>query len=166
IAFRNVDGEYLPASLMKVTNKLESELSMANNKDVLGIIGEKDGEFKVLSVNEEVIKDGGEKMLSIVKNGQLEDLSNTIPKAEWVIEFNETNLSGNVEIPSLTGAGLTEELLERIKDYDYRLYLASLNGEGEGYYKFYFNKIQDNKVVQQERLDVGDGLERNEEIYK
>lgn len=166
IAFRNVDGEYLPASLMKVTNKLESELSMANNKDVLGIIGEKEGEFKVLSVNEEVIKDGGEKMLSIVKNGQLEDLSNTIPKAEWVIEFNETNLSGNVEIPSLTGAGLTEELLERIKDYDYRLYLASLNGEGEGYYKFYFNKIQDNKVVQQERLDVGDGLERNEEIYK
>lgn len=166
IAFRNVDGEYLPASLMKVTNKLESELSMANNKDVLGIIGEKDGEFKVLSVNEEVIKDGGEKMLSIVKNGQLEDLSNTIPKAEWVIEFNETNLSGNVEIPSLTGAGLTEELLERIKDYDYRLYLASLNGEGEGYYKFYFNKIQDNKVVQQERLDVGNGLERNEEIYK
>ena len=166
IAFRNVDGEYLPASLMKVTNKLESELSMANNKDVLGIIGEKDGEFKILSVNEEVIKDGGEKMLSIVKNGQLEDLSNTVPKAEWVIEFNETNLSGNVEIPSFTGAGLTEELLERIKDYDYRLYLASLNGEGEGYYKFYFNKIQDNKVVQQERLDVGDGLERNEEIYK
>lgn len=166
IAFRNVDGEYLPASLMKVTNKLESELSMANNKDVLGIIGEKDGEFKVLSVNEEVIKDGGEKMLSIVKNGQLEDLSNTVPKAEWVIEFNETNLSGNVEIPSFTGAGLTEELLERIKDYDYRLYLASLNGEDEGYYKFYFNKIQDNKVVQQERLDVGDGLERNEEIYK
>ena len=166
IAFRNVDGEYLPASLMKVTNKLESELSMANNKDVLGIIGEKDGEFKISSVNEEVIKDGGEKMLSIVKNGQLEDLSNTVPKAEWVIEFNETNLSGNVEIPSFTGAGLTEELLERIKDYDYRLYLASLNGEGEGYYKFYFNKIQDNKVVQQERLDVGDGLERNEEIYK
>lgn len=163
IAFRNVDGEYLPASLMKVTNKLESDLSVANNKDILGIIGEKDGEFKVLSVNEEVIKDGGEKMLSIVKDGQLEELSET---ARWVIEFNETNLSGNVEIPSFTGAGLTEELLERIKDYDYRLYLASLNGEGEGYYKFYFNKIQDNKVVQQERLDVGDGLERNEEIYK
>lgn len=38
IAFRNVDGEYLPASLMKVTNKLESELSMANNKDVLGLL--------------------------------------------------------------------------------------------------------------------------------
>ncbi|WP_195979110.1 PBECR4 domain-containing protein [Streptococcus lutetiensis] len=166
IAFRNVDGEYLPASLMKVTNKLESDLSVANNKDILGIIGEKDGEFKVLSVNEEVIKDGGEKMLSIVKNGQLEDLSNTVQKAEWVIEFNEANLSGNVEIPNFTGAGLTEELLERIKDYDYRLYLASLNDEGEGYYKFYFNKIQDGKVVQQERLDVGDGLERNEEIYK
>lgn len=167
IAFRNVDGEYLPASLMKVTNKLESDLSVANNKDILGIIGEKDGEFKVLSVNEEVIKDGGEKMLSIVKDGQLEELSETIQEnAKWVIEFNETNLSGNVEIPSFTGAGLTEELLERIKDYDYRLYLASLNGEGEGYYKFYFNKIQDGKVVQQERLDVGDGLERNEEIYK
>ncbi|MCC9892091.1 hypothetical protein HK150_11540, partial [Streptococcus agalactiae] len=72
IAFRNVDGEYLPASLMKVTNKLESELSIANNKDVLGIVGEKDGEFKVLSVNEEIIKDGGEKMLSIVKNNQFE----------------------------------------------------------------------------------------------
>lgn len=167
IAFRNVDGEYLPASLMKVTNKLESDLSVANNKDILGIIGEKDGEFKVLSVNEEVIKDGGEKMLSIVKDGQLEELSETAQEnARWVIEFNETNLSGNVEIPSFAGAGLTEELLERIKDYDYRLYLASLNGEGEGYYKFYFNKIQDNKVVQQERLDVGDGLERNEEIYK
>ena len=167
IAFRNVDGEYLPASLMKVTNKLESDLSVANNKDILGIIGEKDGELKVLSVNEEVIKDGGEKMLSIVKDGQLEELSETTQEnARWVIEFNETNLSGNVEIPSFTGAGLTEELLERIKDYDYRLYLASLNDEGEGYYKFYFNKVQDGKVVQQVRLDVGDGLERNEEIYK
>lgn len=167
IAFRNVDGEYLPASLMKVTNKLESDLSVANNKDILGIIGEKDGELKVLSVNEEVIKDGGEKMLSIVKDGQLEELSETTQEnARWVIEFNETNLLGNVEIPSFTGAGLTEELLERIKDYDYRLYLASLNDEGEGYYKFYFNKVQDGKVVQQVRLDVGDGLERNEEIYK
>lgn len=82
IAFRNVDGEYLPASLMKVTNKLESELSIANNKDVLGIVGEKDGEFKVLSVNEEIIKDGGEKMLSIVKNNQFENLSKAEVTAE------------------------------------------------------------------------------------
>lgn len=132
IAFRNVDGEYLPASLMKVTNKLESDLSVANNKDILGIIGEKDGELKVLSVNEEVIKDGGEKMLSIVKDGQLEELSETTQEnARWVIEFNETNLSGNVEIPSFTGAGLTEELLERIKDYfdsdNYKNYLEGMS---------------------------------------
>ncbi|MCO4647432.1 hypothetical protein DJZ09_00787 [Streptococcus infantarius subsp. infantarius] len=119
IAFRNVDGEYLPASLMKVTNKLESDLSVANNKDILGIIGEKDGEFKVLSVNEEVIKDGGEKMLSIVKDGQLEELSETIQEenkkvkdsdGDGLTDDEEIALGTNPYSPDTDGDGILDSI--------------------------------------------------------
>lgn len=177
IAFRNVDGEYLPASLMKVTNKLESELSIANNKDVLGIVGEKDGEFKVLSVNEEIIKDGGEKMLSIVKNNQFENLSKAEVTAEDFTKVLDAVYNVGAQVGKDNRANIPEELYpawdkyyEYAERYDNNFDVIvkaaradNLLDENSDFYKeVWLKKIQEeNKKVKD---SDGDGLTDDEEI--
>lgn len=177
IAFRNVDGEYFPASLMKVTNKLESELSIANNKDILGIVGEKDGEFKVLSVNEEVIKDGGEKMLSIVKNNQFESLSKAEVTAEDFTKVLDAIYNIGAQVGKDNRANIPEELYpawdkyyEYAERYDNNFDVIvkaaradNLFDENSDFYKdVWLRKIQEenHKVKDSD----GDGLTDDEEI--
>lgn len=74
IAFRNVDGEFFPASLMKVTHKLESDLSVASNKAILGIVSEKDGQVNILSINNQYIADGGQALKDMIVNRELEPI--------------------------------------------------------------------------------------------
>ncbi|GAB6716103.1 hypothetical protein BOVMAS07_03180 [Streptococcus uberis] len=74
VAFRNVDGELFPASLMKVTNKLETDLSIASNKAILGVLSEKDGQVKILSVNDQYITDGGLSLKAMIENHELEPI--------------------------------------------------------------------------------------------
>ncbi len=177
IAFRNVDGEYLPASLMKVTNKLESELSIANNKDVLGIVGEKDGEFKVLSVNEEIIKDGGEKMLSIVKNNQFESLSKAEVTAEDFTKVLDAVYNVGAQVGKDNRANIPEELYpawdkyyEYAERYDNNFDVIvkaaradNLFDENSDFYKeVWLKKIQEEN--QKVKDSDGDGLTDDEEI--
>ena len=177
IAFRNVDGEYLPASLMKVTNKLESELSIANNKDVLGIVGEKDGEFKVLSVNEEIIKDGGEKMLSIVKNNQFENLSKAEVTAEDFTKVLDAVYNVGAQVGKDNRANIPEELYpawdkyyEYAERYDNNFDVIvkaaradNLLDENSDFYKeVWLKKIQEEN--QKVKDSDGDGLTDDEEI--
>lgn len=177
IAFRNVDGEYLPASLMKVTNKLESELSIANNKDVLGIVGEKDGEFKVLSVNEEIIKDGGEKMLSIVKNNQFENLSKAEVTAEDFTKVLDAVYNVGAQVGKDNRANIPEELYpawDKYYEYDERYdnnfdvivkaaRADNLLDENSDFYKeVWLKKIQEEN--QKVKDSDGDGLTDDEEI--
>ncbi|MCO4477238.1 hypothetical protein Si134_01763 [Streptococcus infantarius subsp. infantarius] len=177
IAFRNVDNEYLPASLMKVTNKLESELSIANNKDVLGIVGEKDGEFKVLSVNEEIIKDGGEKMLSIVKNNQFENLSKTDVTAEDFTKVLDAVYNVGAQVGKDNRANIPEELYlawdkyyEYAERYDNNFDVIvkaaradNLFDENSNFYKdVWLRKIQEEN--QKVKDSDGDGLTNDEEI--
>ncbi|MCO4505349.1 hypothetical protein Si121_00647 [Streptococcus infantarius subsp. infantarius] len=177
IAFRNVDGEYFPASLMKVTNKLESELSIANNKDILGIVGEKDGEFKVLSVNEEVIKDGGEKMLSIVKNNQFESLSKAEVTAEDFTKVLDAIYNIGAQVGKDNRANIPEELYpawdkyyEYAERYDNNFDVIvkaaradNLFDENSDFYKeVWLKKIQEEN--QKVKDSDGDGLTDDEEI--
>ena len=177
IAFRSVDGEYLPASLMKVTNKLESELSIANNKDVLGIVGEKDGEFKVLSVNEEIIKDGGEKMLSIVKNNQFENLSKAEVTAEDFTKVLDAVYNVGAQVGKDNRANIPEELYpawdkyyEYAERYDSNFDVIvkaaradNLFDENSDFYKdVWLRKIQEEN--QKVKDSDGDGLTDDEEI--
>lgn len=177
IAFRNVDGEYLPASLMKVTNKLESELSIANNKDVLGIVGEKDGEFKVLSVNEEIIKDSGEKMLLIVKNNQFENLSKAEVTAEDFTKVLDAVYNVGAQVGKDNRANIPEELYpawdkyyEYAERYDNNFDVIikaaradNLFDENSDFYKdVWLRKIQEEN--QKVKDSDGDGLTDDEEI--
>ncbi|PHV57556.1 hypothetical protein CS010_04285 [Streptococcus macedonicus] len=177
IAFRNVDGEYLPASLMKVTNKLESELSIANNKDVLGIVGEKDGEFKVLSVNEEIIKDGGEKMLSIVKNNQFENLSKAEVTAKDFSKVLDAVYNVGARVGKDNRKNISENLypawdkyFEYAERYDNNFDVIvkaaradNLLDENSDFYKeVWLKKIQEEN--QKVKDSDGDGLTDDEEI--
>lgn len=177
IAFRNVDNEYLPASLMKVTNKLESELSIANNKDVLGIVGEKDGEFKVLSVNEEIIKDGGEKMLSIVKNNQLENLSKAEVTAEDFTKVLDAVYNVGAQVGKDNRANIPEELYlawdkyyEYAERYDNNFDVIVKAARADNFFDENSNFYKDVwlRKIQEENQKVkdsdGDGLTNDEEI--
>ncbi|MCJ0578153.1 PBECR4 domain-containing protein [Enterococcus cecorum] len=73
----------------------------------------------------------------------------------WIVEKNE-GLAG------YQGKLLTQDLLDEIKAHD-----AKMFEDGElDYYKFYFDKVQDDQTLEHIRLDVGDGLEVNKKIYE
>lgn len=73
----------------------------------------------------------------------------------WIIEKNE-GLAG------YQGRLLTQDLLDEIKTHDAKMF----EDEESGYYKFYFDKVQDDQTLEHIRVDVGDGLEVNREIYE
>lgn len=73
----------------------------------------------------------------------------------WIVEKNE-GLAG------YQGKLLTQDLLDEIKAHD-----AKMFEDGElYYYKFYFDKVQDDQTLEHIRVDVGDGLEVNRKIYE
>lgn len=88
-----------------------------------------------------------------MKNENIEGLSDYLK-----IEFNETDLQSG--IVSLEGEIVTPELIEKIKSFDQ----SAVNEKG--YYKFYFDEFVNGEKVDNIRMDVGDGLVRNHDIYK
>lgn len=118
-----------------------------------------------MDINQETAENAQKNSFTIVQNENNKSKEQTQGNTEinneleqgykWVIEFNETGEG----IPSYTGQTVTPELLETIKGYD-----QSLPYE-QGYYKFYFDKIQDGEVVVHHRIDIGDGLAVNQDFY-
>lgn len=167
LAFK-MEGDALhPATLLKPSKKLNITLDKLNQeKTILGVIIEKDSQVKVHRVNDKYVKDGGAEMKAIVEKKQFEELDHVkanTPDFKWVVEFNETS-SEAISIPNLKGQELTKDLLETLKQYDDRIHLSAF----KGYFKVYFDKVQDGKVVPNagERLDIGDGVEANRLVYE
>ena len=91
LAFRTVDGTVLPASLMRLRQSLNLLLNQTNQeKIILGVFRERDGHIDQLSINEEYVKDGGEEMLSILKNKQYEEISKEIEQTASDNTLNKT----------------------------------------------------------------------------
>ena len=91
LAFRTVDGTVLPASLMRLRQSLNLLLNQTNQeKIILGVFRERDGYIDQLSINEEYVKDGGEEMLSILKNKQYEEISKEIEQTASDNTLNKT----------------------------------------------------------------------------
>lgn len=87
---------------------------------------------------------------------------------KWIVEFNENgtvkeerdeqgNLISEFKIPSYEGQELTKELLETIADLDEQVHRMARKGEEVGYWKFYFDRVEDGEVVSHARFDIGDG---------
>ncbi|MEG0553294.1 MAG: hypothetical protein RR533_07190, partial [Carnobacterium sp.] len=73
------------------------------------------------------------------------------------IKFNETD--PELGIKDYEGEIVTPDLIQEIKG------LEGIVPENSGYYKFYFDEVVKGEVVDHRRMDVGDGLEANKEMY-
>ena len=88
LLFKDIGDEKIPASLMKLKGELGTNVKLLDEKIILGVFRERDGHIEQLSINEEYVKDGGEKMLSVLKNKQYEEVSKEI---EQTTPDNELN---------------------------------------------------------------------------
>ena len=76
LLFKELEEEnYIPISVFKSRTKLTKELETVDKTPILGVFRERDGQIEQLSINEEYVKDGGEEMLSVLKNRQYEEVS-------------------------------------------------------------------------------------------
>lgn len=74
------------------------------------------------------------------------------------VEFNESNTA--VGIPNYEGEVVTLDLIREIQS------LESHPDITEGYCKFYFDEVVDGKVMNNYRMDVGDGIVANQRMYE
>lgn len=79
------------------------------------------------------------------------------PNHFYRIEFNENDPAHGLR--SYEGEIVTAALLEELKTLDNQYFSSS------GYYKFYFEEVKNGEVVNQIRMDLGDGVGSNNEIY-
>ena len=97
-------------------------------------------------------------------------------KDYWVVEFNEGSMTETIQIPSYSNQVLTEELINEIVKLDDKVDIHNntagkdLYGEitdlWQGYYKFYFEHHVDGEKIEDIRIDIGDGEERNAPVFK
>ena len=102
LLFKELEEEnYIPISVFKSRTKLTKELETVDKTPILGVFRERDGQIEQLSINEEYVKDGGEEMLSILKNKQYEE----VPK-----EIEQTTLENTLNSSLLDSATFTQVL--------------------------------------------------------
>ena len=101
LLFKEKEFTHVPASLMRVKGDLSKQLEDIDTGTILGVYRERDGHIEQLSINEEYVKDGGEEMLSILKNKQYEEL----PK-----EIEQTTPENTLNSPLLDSATFTQVL--------------------------------------------------------
>ena len=93
LLFKELEEEnYIPISVFKSRTKLTKELETVDKTPILGVFRERDGQIEQLSINDEYVKDGGEEMLSILKNKKYEEVSDEpeLPAPENTL--NKTSL--------------------------------------------------------------------------
>ena len=74
LLFKEKEFTHVPASLMRVKGDLSKQLEDIDKGTIFGVYRERDGHIEQLSINEEYVKDGGEEMLSVLKNKQYEEI--------------------------------------------------------------------------------------------
>lgn len=78
LLFKDTEQGKFPASLMKLKGDLSLKINDIDDKIILGIYRERNGQIEQLSINNGFIKDGGKEMRSILEN----NLSETIKEQE------------------------------------------------------------------------------------
>ncbi|KXT85382.1 PBECR4 domain-containing protein [Streptococcus oralis] len=79
LLFKELEEEnYIPISVFKSRTKLTKELETVDKTPILGVFRERDGQIEQLSINEEYVKDGGEEMISVLRNKQYEEVPKEI----------------------------------------------------------------------------------------
>ena len=92
LLFKEKEFTHVPASLMRVKGDLSKQLEDIDTGTILGVYRERDGHIEQLSINEEYVKDGGEEMLSVLRNKQYEELPKESEQTISVNTINKTSL--------------------------------------------------------------------------
>ena len=101
LLFKDIGDEKIPASLMKLKGELATNVKSLDEKIILGVYRERGGHIEQLSINEEYVKDGGEEMLSVLRNKQYEE----VPK-----ESEQTTSVNTIDKNSLDSVTFTQVL--------------------------------------------------------
>ncbi|MCP9125467.1 PBECR4 domain-containing protein [Streptococcus oralis] len=101
LLFKDIGDEKIPASLMKLKGELATSVKLLDEKIILGVYRERDGHIEQLSINDEYVKDGGEEMLSVLRNKQYEE----VPK-----ESEQTTSVNTIDKTLLDSATFTQVL--------------------------------------------------------
>ena len=101
LLFKEKEFTHVPASLMRVKGDLSKQLEDIDTGTILGVYRERDGQIEQLSINDEYVKDGGEEMLSVLRNKQYEE----VPK-----ESEQTTSVNTIDKNSLDSVTFTQVL--------------------------------------------------------
>ena len=78
------------------------------------------------------------------------------PTDYWIIEFNETAPC----VSSYKGRIITPALINSIRGLD-----SWVHNQDDGYYKFYFDHIENGKRTEHIRIDIGDNDDKNHQFF-
>lgn len=102
VALKTIDNVTFPSSLLRGKKNLNDQLiHKAKENEVLGILSEKDGQVKILSVNDQYITDGGLSLKAMIENRELEPI-----KAETL---QRTSNQESISPKDSDGDGLTDD---------------------------------------------------------
>ena len=112
LAIRDVDGVGIPASVMRMKEKLSESLKGKENI-VLAVYRQRDGKLDQMSINEEYVKDGGKRFEDILKNDEFSRYQEELYKEETEQLSFKRDSDGD-------GISDEEELKQGTNPYDFR----------------------------------------------
>ncbi|NQP10626.1 hypothetical protein HO934_04550 [Streptococcus suis] len=138
LAIRDVDGIGVPASIMRIKEKLSVELE-GKEQVVLGVYRERDDIIEQLSIHPDYVKDGGQSMMTVLKNKQYETLSTsqTIEEEKKIPSLSSDRLHDDPALPvsimdsDADGISDEEEKKQGSNPYDFRSQPATKHQEEE-----------------------------------
>ncbi|HEL1610348.1 TPA: hypothetical protein TXL42_000222 [Streptococcus suis] len=136
LAIRDVDGIGVPASIMRIKEKLSVELE-GKEQVVLGVYRERDDIIEQLSIHPDYVKDGGQSMMTVLKNKQYETLSTSqmIEEEKKIPSLSSDRLHDEPALPvsimdsDADGISDEEEKKQGSNPYDFRSQPATKHQE-------------------------------------
>ena len=105
LLFKDIGDERVPASLMKIKRDLKVDVEKTKEKVILGVFRERDGHIEQLSINEDYVKDRGNELETILKDGLFEEI-----KPDTTKEIEQTTPENTLNSPLLDSATFTQVL--------------------------------------------------------
>ena len=105
LLFKDIGEERVPASLMKIKRDLKVDVEKTKEKVILAVFRERDGNIEQLSINEDYVKDRGNELQTILKDGLFEEI-----KPDTTKGIEQTTPENTLNSPLLDSAMFTQVL--------------------------------------------------------